>query len=95
MTTIELREKLTTKLGIEKIHPLHDAMIEECCENVLKTIGQTDDTYILSVQIGFMTALTTLKGLVEASLNYADTITLNYRGQTFVIDKESPILLSI
>jgi len=98
MTPKELKKKLLTELKkkgeLEKIHPLHDAMIDECCENALNSPG-TDDIHLLSVKIGFVTANATLRGLLSASLTQADTVTLNYRGQTFIIDSNSPILRPI
>ena len=95
MTPKELKSKLLFELkkeGIERLHPLHDAMIDECCESALKTIGKTEEIYLQSVKIGFLTANTALKGVLKASLSQADTVTLNYRGQEFVIDENSTIL---
>ncbi len=90
MTPTELKAKWKTELkqqGVHEIDPLHDAMMDECCENVLKTSGQTDEVYLSALRIGFLAANATLTGLLNASLTKADTVTLNYRGQTFTIDK--------
>jgi hypothetical protein len=97
MTPESLKENLLTELkkeGVVKIHPLHDLMIDECCESALNLPG-TDEIHLLSVKIGFVTANATLIGILKASLTQADTVTLNYRGQTFIIDNNSPILQPI
>jgi hypothetical protein len=95
MTTQELYDKvidpIKTQLGENVISPLHKAMIEECCERGLEAANDSveEKELILSVQIGFVTADKALKGLVEGLQKdqNADTCTINYRGQSFVIDK--------
>ncbi len=36
MDAKQLKNKLLNKLGIEKIHPLHSLILDECCENALE-----------------------------------------------------------
>jgi len=96
MTTTELYQSVIGHLPIKEIHPLHKAMMEECCETALQNKQGVVDkkTLILSVQIAFMTCNTTLKSTLNASLKMAnaDQVTLNYRGQTFIISKSSNLL---
>lgn len=95
MTTEELFDKviepIKIQLGDKGISPLHKAMIEECCENALNGTNEsmTDKELILTAQMSFVTADNVLKGLIKGLVerNDADTCTINYRGQSFVIDK--------
>ena len=96
MTAEELYREVIGHLPIEEFHPLHKAMIEECCENALNNPQNiTDkDTLIYPVQVAFLTCNSTLKGTLAASLEAAnaDQVTLNYRDQTFIIPKNSSLL---
>lgn len=96
MTADKLYEKVLEKLPIKEIHPLHKAIMEECCENALNNPQNVTDTDILvyAVQVAFLTCNSTLKGTLAASLELADVaqVTLNYRNQTFVIPKNSPLI---
>jgi hypothetical protein len=95
MTTQELFDKviepIKIQLGDKEISRLHKAMIEECCENILKQTNESmsDRDLILSAQMSFVTADNVLRGFIEGLIekNDADTCTINYRGQSFVIDK--------
>jgi len=94
MTTEELFDKviepIKIQFGDKEISRLHRAMIEECCENTLKVTNDSmsDKDLILSTQMSFVTADNVLKGLIKGLIakNDADTCTINYRGQSFVID---------
>ena len=96
MTTEELYQAVLDKLPNKSIHPLHKAMMEECCENSINNPQNVTDrnTLISAVQIAFITCNSILKGTLEASLKLAnaDQVTLNYRGQSFIIPKNSPLL---
>jgi hypothetical protein len=96
MTADELYNKVIGQLPIKELHPLHKAMMEECCENALNNPQNlTDnDTLIFAVQVAFLTCNSTLKGTLTASLKLAasDQLTLNYRNQTFIIPQNSPLL---
>ncbi|AOR27281.1 hypothetical protein FORMB_02190 [Formosa sp. Hel1_33_131] len=82
------------KIPLENIHPLHKAMLEECCENALNNPQKVEsqDTLKYAVQIAFFTCIETLRGTLKAGLEFADTVNLNYRNQSFTITKDSPFL---
>lgn len=97
MTTEELYQKVMAELPIKEIHPLHKAMMEECCETALKTPEnlKDSDALINGVRIAFITCNSMLKGTLQASLKSFDAnqVTLNYRNQTFIIPDNSPLLI--
>lgn len=96
MTTTDLYNEALKKLPIQEIHPLHKAMLEECCENALKNEqGVTDlKTLIFAVQVSFVTCEKALKATLKTSVQGfgADGVTLNYRRQTFSLPLESSFL---
>jgi hypothetical protein len=96
MTDTELYSKILAKLPITTIHPLHQAILEECCENVLaNNQGITDpDQLILGVYTGFLAALAAAKSIVKSAITTteAEQATLQYRGQTFIISATSSFL---
>jgi len=96
MDSQKLYELTLDKISIENIHPLHKAVLEECCENAINNEQGVKDENTLqyAVQVAFVTCLSTLKGTLNSSLEVAnaDQVTLNYRGQSFVIPKDSPLL---
>ena len=96
MTPTELYQKVLENLSFPEIHPLHKAMLEECCENALEYKQNiTDvDTLVYAVKLAFLTCETTLKATLKATANNfdADKITLDYRGQTFSVLKDSSFL---
>lgn len=71
--------------------------MEECCENAINNSQKLEDkdTLIYVVRIAFLTCDSTLKGTLKGALQCsdADGITLNYRGQTFIIPKNSSLLI--
>ncbi|MFN8310779.1 MAG: hypothetical protein U0T73_12520 [Chitinophagales bacterium] len=91
MAADDLYREAVGYLPIKELHPLHKAMVEECCENALNNPQNvTDkDTLVYAVQVAFLTSNSTLKGTLTASLEAAnaDQVTLNYRNQTFIIPK--------
>ena len=94
MTSNELYNSVIEQLKIHNMHPLHKAMLDECCENALQNKqGITEkDTLMFAVQVGFVSANALLQGTLKAALAIGDQVTLNYRGQTFIIPKDSPLL---
>lgn len=96
MTADELYKMVIEQLPIKEIHPLHKAILEECCENALNNPQNVTDTgtLIYAVQVAFLTCTSTLKGTLAASLELAaaDQVTLNYRNQTFIILKNSSLI---
>jgi hypothetical protein len=94
MTSEELYNEVILSLNIKSMPSLYKAVMEECCENVVENPQQITDknTLISSTQVAFMVCMKSLKAIVQAGLEHADTITLNYRGQTFLIDKSHIIL---
>jgi len=94
MTKNELYQSVVEELNLNEIHPLHKAIIEECCEGALENKQGVKDleTLKFAVQVSFITCLSALKGTIIASLEFADNVNLNYRGQTFNIPKNSNLL---
>ena len=96
MTADGLYKMVIEQLPIKEIHPLHKAILEECCENALNNPQNVTDTgtLIYAVQVAFLTCTSTLKGTLAASLELAaaDQVTLNYRNQTFIILKNSSLI---
>jgi hypothetical protein len=96
MNADDLYQKVIEGLPIKELHPLHKAMMEECCENALNNPQKISDfeTLVNAVQIAFLTCHSTLKNTLIGSLEAAnvDQITLNYRNQTFIIPLNSPLL---
>ena len=94
MTESELYKNVIGHLNLKEIHPLHKAIFEECCENALANKENINElqTLVFAVQVSFLTCLSALKGTFVASFEYADNVTLNYRGQTFEIPKNSNLL---
>lgn len=90
----ELYKKVISNLKIEKIHPLHKAIMEECCENAINNSEKIVDEKMLmyAVQVAFISSLNALIGSLKGGLKLADEITLNYRNQQFIINKNSPLL---
>ena len=82
------------KIPLENIHSLHKAMLEECCENALNNPEKIEskETLKYAVQIAFYTCIETLRGTLKGALEFADTVNLNYRNQSFTITKDSPFL---
>ncbi|GGB64337.1 hypothetical protein GCM10007424_00260 [Flavobacterium suaedae] len=94
LTTNQLYELVTDQLTIEAIHPLHRSILEECCEHVLANTNLDTQSIVIGVQVAFLACERTLRTTLKASLDSfnADEITLNYRGKTFIIKKDSPFL---
>ena len=94
MTTNQLYELVTSKLTIEAIHPLHRAMLEECCEHALASTELDTQSMVIGAQIAFLECEKMLRAALKASADglNADEITLNYRGKTFIIKQGSPFL---
>jgi len=93
MTEKELYTQITSKLTVE-LPDLFKTILEEACENACNSKTMTDDkSKKFGALVAFVTAANTLKTLVKATLaNNFDTINLNYRGKSFVIDQSHPIL---
>lgn len=83
----ELMSKVVERI-VYDIPPLFLAILEECCENVEKSDIEELDK-VSMVFVSFYTTLPILKGTIDASLEFADSLTLNYRGQIFEISKKS------
>lgn len=81
-------------LDIGQIHPLHKAILEECCENALNNPQKITDEKTLkyAVHVAFLSSLSTLVGTLKGGLELADTVNLNYRSKTYEITKGSPLL---
>lgn len=83
----ELFTEVIKKIDYE-IPPLFIAILHECCENVEKSDVQEVDK-VNVVWVSFYSILPILKGTIDASLDFADTLNLNYRDQSFGLTKQS------
>lgn len=96
MTTEELFQSTINELSITNIHSLHKLMMEECCERALQDNLEVIDTntLVFAVRVAFLTCNSALKATLNSSLEStnADQVTLNYRGETFIISKDSNFL---
>ena len=96
MTCNELYTSVMQNISVTAIHPLHKAVLEECCENALANEqGVTDEaTLRYAVNVAFLTALQVLQGVLRSALEtaQADQVTLEYRGHTFTIPASSTLL---
>lgn len=95
MTIEELYNKTLVEFKLEKIHPLHQAIMEECCENALSNVDDVKEEDLTNiVKIAFWASIETLRGTMRGALEAidADQITLNYRGQSFIVKKDSQLL---
>jgi hypothetical protein len=95
MTTKELQNIVIENLPIKEIHPLHKAILDECCESVIKNSAILDvEMQIHCVNISFIASFNTLKGVIKGALESTDSdvVTLNYREQQFLISKNSSLL---
>jgi hypothetical protein len=97
METNELYNLVIDQIKIANIHPLHKAIMEECCEKALNNKqGVTDKTtLLLSIQVAFLAACSILQGVLKAALELGDQVTLNYREQQFTILRNSSILNAV
>jgi len=82
-----------------KMGPLHKAMLMECCENIMQphnTEKHNDDVLLLSTLQAFEVSRNLMQGMIKGMIpEFADTITLNYRGETFILDKDSAIVKAV
>lgn len=96
ITATQLFDAAIADLGAE-VHPLHQAMLEECCENALNNEqGVTDlKSLVMAARVAFLTCNTMLKGTIKAALEHGDTVNLNYRGVQVSFDKNSKYLKEV
>lgn len=103
MTAQELHKKILTKLTELqpdfKMGPLHKAMLMECCENIMQphnTEKHNDDVLLLSTLQAFEVCRNLMQGMIKGMIpEFADTVTLNYRGEIFILDKDSAIVKAV
>ena len=82
----ELFTEVIKKINYE-LPPLFVAMLQESCENVEKSDFQETDRVSL-VWFNFYSMLPILKGIIESLENF-NQINLNYRGQIWVLTRQS------
>lgn len=96
ITPEKLFELAIGSLAAQAPHPLHEAVLKECCENALASSSDDEDIEALTtvVQVAFSTSNTTLQAALNSAMKSADAdiITLNYRDETFTIPKGSKLL---
>lgn len=94
ISSSQLLDAALADLNISQLHPLHKAMLEECCENALANEqGVTDlPTLIYDVRVSFLTSNILMKGTVKAGLGHGDVVNINYRGVETSFDKNSKFI---
>ena len=92
----EILQKMSELKPDLKLHALHKAMLMECCENVMQPHNTEKHSYeilMISALQAFEVSNSLMKGMIAGMIpEFADTITLNYRGDTFILDKDSQIV---
>lgn len=93
----ELLEAVLANLPVQEVHPIHKAMLEEACEHVLKKRNEFDsmEEMVKAVHLSFLVLNPMFQSTMNAMLEQADTVTINYRGVKDVLTSESPILKSV
>lgn len=92
----KLKKHVLTLLGTEKIHPLQEAILDETLEDCIKQGFHLleEDEKNRNILISFNARLKVMEGTIKGlMLSDADTITINYRNQTFVLDKKEAIVI--
>lgn len=96
MTPTEFYNSILDTLPVAVIHPLHQAILMECCENVLANNQGITDLALLTfgVHTGFLAALAAAKSIIKGAITAADAeqATLQYRGHTFIIPATASFL---
>jgi len=93
MNKKELKDAMVARFQFN-LNPFFNAVVDECCENVVNSVDAIpDDNKLSCAIIAFHTSLSALKATVSAALEFADTVTVNYRNQSFVFDKSHPLML--
>ncbi len=89
----ELKQRFLSQFTADRIHPMHLAMLEEVCERVMEN-EVDDETRLWAVMSAFRTAHQLMVDMINGTLEAsgADTATINYRGQQFIIRKDAAIL---
>lgn len=100
MTAEILHAEILQKMGNLKpdfkMHSLHKAMLMECCEKVMQPHNTEKHSYeilMISALQAFEVSNSVMKGMITGMIpEFADTITLNYRNEPFILDKDSQIV---
>lgn len=81
----ELKQSVWDELGMDSVHPLDEAIIDQVMEDILDLNQELNVDILL---IGFKVARAAVKGLIDGSIQYAagGQVTLNLAGRTFTLD---------
>lgn len=93
MTKEEIKIAILKSLSIKKIHPLHDAILDEACENVAHN-DAPKNTLLISAMTSFLFSMKILAFFINGIIESLDgeQVTLIYRKQKFILKKHDPIL---
>ena len=93
----ELLEAVLANLPVQTIHPIHKAMLEESCEHVLKKKDEFGSIEEMekAIHLSFLVLNPVFQSTMNAALEYADTVTINYRGVKDVLTRDSAILIPV
>lgn len=96
MTPQELYNFTLKDMNVSTIDPMHEAILEECCENAINNReGVTDkETLLHAVRVAFVTCNSMMKGTIKAGLSQGDIVTINYRDRTFTFKEDSEFIKS-
>lgn len=66
------------------------AALEEVCETAIRdNPNLLFDDLVTVARLGFLVALSVAQSVIDAAFQFGDRVTLNYRGQTFVLTRPS------
>ncbi len=82
-----LKAKFIKEFSLGPVNPLHQLVLDECCETALQVGGERNyGTLKTAVSVAFLTCLSGLRAVVEEGLKDYDRVKIVYRGETFIFD---------
>lgn len=92
----ELLEAVLGNLPVQTIHPIHKAMLGEACEHLLNSSDEFDNIKQMerAVHLSFLAINPVFQYTMNALLEHAHVVNVNYRGLKETLTKDSPILKS-
>lgn len=86
MDVLSLKNKFLVEHSVRDVHPLHQLILDECCETALRVAEHDYATLDTAVSVGFLTCLSGLRSVVEEGLKEYDRVKIVYRGSAFVFN---------
>jgi len=91
MKAEEIYQEITKPFVDMNVPPILLALLEEMSEHAEKSNAKDEDKPHIAL-IAFKASLPILTATINASLDKADIVTINYRNQSFEITKETQYL---